>query len=200
MPMGIRIIFIIIRVPTDFVFSGAATAFAEDMATGNATSAGVAEAGNTCWLLRFVRITHTKTAAGAEAIRPGTIYIQNNQGYYLSRIGPTGVAFSKTAPDQFCRFKADRVGGSYLTLRADNDLAITLDHGFDPPVLWLNRLYPVGWFEVVSTGDGKDYLVVYNPSTPDNGPWTVAGTNYNSGSINTVLFRTAFNGLYVIQA
>ncbi|KAF7344855.1 hypothetical protein MVEN_01647200 [Mycena venus] len=163
--------------------SGAATAFAEDMATVNATSAGVVE------------------PAGAEAIQPNSyVYIQNNQGYYLSRMGPTGVGFTKPSPDQYCRFKADRVGDIYIALRADNNLAITLDHGSKLPVLWLNALYPVGWFEAVSTGHGTVYLVVHNPSMPDNGPWTVTGTNYNYDAINTIRYPTGFNGLYITRA
>ncbi|KAJ6548703.1 hypothetical protein B0H19DRAFT_1379060 [Mycena capillaripes] len=165
----------------------AVTTFAEDKAVVNATSAGVAEPGV------------VKIAAGTEAIRPGSsVYIQNNQGYYLTRFGATGLIFGKTSPDVFCKFRADGVTGTdYVVLRSDDNLAITLDRTYNPPPLWLNRLFPFVWFQAVSAGEGKYYLVIRNP---DDAPLTVTGSNFNGGAISTIRDSSGFNGLYIIPA
>ncbi|KAJ6554224.1 hypothetical protein B0H19DRAFT_1262613 [Mycena capillaripes] len=153
----------------------AATTFAEDKAMVNDASAGVAEPG-----LVF------KTAVGVEAIRPGSvIYIQNSDGYYLSRMGPTELNFAKTSPDFWCQFWADPVDGTdYVTLRADNDLLITLDFDYGQPVLWLNPDKPTGWFQAVSNRAAtRDYLIVYDSTRPDFNAWGLTGVNYYAGAI-----------------
>ncbi|KAJ7036186.1 hypothetical protein C8F04DRAFT_1258291 [Mycena alexandri] len=160
----------------------AATTFDEDKVTVNATSAGVVG------------------PAGTMALRPGSsVYIQNNNGYFLSRWGATGVIFGKTTPDVFCRFRADRLAGTnYVTLRADNGLTINVDHGANPPALWLNQLYPAGAFETVPAGDGKDFLVVRDVARPEKGPWAVRGENINGNAITTIAYPTTrFYALYI---
>ncbi|KAJ6568681.1 hypothetical protein B0H19DRAFT_1065498 [Mycena capillaripes] len=169
-----------------------AATFAENKATINDASAGVADPGLV-----------VKTAAGVQAIRPGSvIYIQNSDGYYLSRIGPTGVKFAKRSPDVYCRFKADPVGGTnYVTLRADNGLPITLDYRWGRPVLWLNAANPSGWFEARSIGTStKDFLIVRDSTNPGDGDWVISGTNWNDGAIETTPeFKTLW-GLLITEA
>ncbi|KAJ7605074.1 hypothetical protein DFH06DRAFT_1348926 [Mycena polygramma] len=145
-----------------------------------------------------VNATHATSAR----ITPGSVYyIQNQQGYYLVRRGDTGIGFAvTTAHPTYSPFRATAVPGTdYVTLQADNGLSITLDHNYNPPVLWLNRVYPVGWFQTVPAGSNTEYLYVHNPSGISGGPWAVLGNNYNDGAINTVVYPTGFNGLYITK-
>ncbi|KAJ7758334.1 hypothetical protein B0H16DRAFT_1720939 [Mycena metata] len=130
------------------------------------------------------------------------IYVQNTNGYFLSRMGPTGLEFSKKSLDEYCKFKVVQVAGTvYFSLAADNGDVMALDYGADnSPSIWLNYLYPVAAFAAVSADNGKTYLVAHDPGRPDKGPYTVTGVDYSSSSISTIVDATGYDALYVGQA
>ncbi|KAJ7722404.1 hypothetical protein B0H16DRAFT_1737778 [Mycena metata] len=148
----------------------------------NATSAGIVE-----------------LVIGTMAIRPGsTHFIQNNEGYFLSRLGYNGLGFSKTTPDVPCTFRAERlIRTDYVTLRADNGLFITVDYRRDPTALWLDPRDPVAAFDTVSAGDGKEFLVVRDVDRPQMGPWAVTGEGTSDDTIAMITYPAPrFYALY----
>jgi hypothetical protein len=52
---------------------------------------------------------------------PRYILIQADNQQYLSRMGPTGLEFSKSSPDEYCRFRVEKVDENHVAFRADND-------------------------------------------------------------------------------
>ncbi|KAJ7152935.1 hypothetical protein C8R46DRAFT_1042558 [Mycena filopes] len=134
-------------------------------------------------------------------LTPGTsVYIQNQQGQYLTRIGEQHVGFSKSTPDVYCKFKVAQVGNTeYVSLTADNGLALAVDYGAGF-LMWLQYLYPQVSFTTEPVGyDGQVYLIGHDLNQPAQGPWTVTGENGN-GAISTVVNPTQFNGLWIVEA